>query len=52
MPDAVSIRAGTRASRLALWQTEHVIARLAQAWPQLSFERVHIRTLGDTESRL
>ena len=32
MPDAVSIRAGTRASRLALWQTEHVIARLAQAW--------------------
>jgi hydroxymethylbilane synthase len=47
MPDAVSIRAGTRASRLALWQTEHVIARLAQAWPQLSFERVHIRTLGD-----
>ena len=47
MPDAPSIRAGTRDSRLALWQTEHVIARLAQAWPELSFERVRIRTLGD-----
>ena len=47
MREAASIRAGTRASRLALWQTEHVIARLAQAWPQLSFERVRIRTLGD-----
>ena len=47
MPDGASIRAGTRASRLALWQTEHVIARLAQAWPELSFERVRIRTLGD-----
>jgi hydroxymethylbilane synthase len=47
VPDGASIRAGTRASRLALWQTEHVIARLAQAWPELSFERVRIRTLGD-----
>jgi hydroxymethylbilane synthase len=47
MRDAPGIRAGTRDSRLALWQTEHVIARLAQAWPELSFERVRIRTLGD-----
>jgi hydroxymethylbilane synthase len=47
MPDRAVIRAGTRGSRLALWQTEHVIASLAQAWPALSFERVHIRTLGD-----
>ena len=47
MPELAVVRAGTRASRLALWQTEHVIARLAQAWPQLSFERVRIRTLGD-----
>ncbi len=47
MPEIVIVRAGTRASRLALWQTEHVIARLAQAWPHLSFERVRIRTLGD-----
>ena len=47
MPELAVVRAGTRASRLALWQTEHVVARLAQAWPQLSFERVRIRTLGD-----
>jgi hydroxymethylbilane synthase len=47
MPDRAIIRAGTRGSRLALWQTEHVIASLAHAWPTLSFERVHIRTLGD-----
>lgn len=47
MPEIAIVRAGTRASRLALWQTEHVIARLAQAWPHLSFERVRIRTLGD-----
>jgi hydroxymethylbilane synthase len=45
--DGGAVRAGTRASRLALWQTEHVIARLSQAWPALSFERVHVRTLGD-----
>jgi hydroxymethylbilane synthase len=45
--DAGVVRAGTRASRLALWQTGHVIARLSQAWPALSFERVHVRTLGD-----
>src|SRR5215217_2202871 len=47
MPETMVVRGGTRASRLALWQTEHVIARLAQAWPNLSFERVRIRTLGD-----
>src|SRR5215212_5961631 len=47
MPETMVVRAGTRASRLALWQTEHVIARLAQAWPNLSFDRVRIRTLGD-----
>jgi hydroxymethylbilane synthase len=41
------VRAGTRASRLARWQTEHVIARLSQTWPALSFERVEVRTLGD-----
>jgi hydroxymethylbilane synthase len=45
--DGGTVRAGTRASRLALWQTEHVIARLSQAWPALSFERVPVRTLGD-----
>src|SRR3954469_24426481 len=47
MPDRAIVRAGTRGSRLALWQTEHVIASLAHAWPTLSFERVRIRTLSD-----
>jgi hydroxymethylbilane synthase len=46
MPDR-PVRVGTRASRLALWQTEHVIARLGAAWPDARFERVPIRTLGD-----
>lgn len=41
------LRVGTRASRLALWQTDHVIARLKEAWPDLAIERVPIRTLGD-----
>ena len=40
MPETRSSAPARAASRLALWQTEHVIARLAQAWPQLSFERV------------
>lgn len=41
------VRVGTRASRLALWQTDHVMARLQQAWPDLVIERVPITTLGD-----
>jgi len=41
------LRVGTRASRLALWQTDYVIARLQEAWPGLTVERVPIRTLGD-----
>lgn len=41
------LRVGTRASRLALWQTDHVIARLESAWPGLTIERVPISTLGD-----
>ena len=45
--DEGAVRAGTRASRLALWQTEYVIERLSRAWPALSFERVQVRTLGD-----
>ena len=46
MPE-LTVRVGSRASRLALWQTEHVIARLEAAWPGLPCERVPIRTLGD-----
>jgi hydroxymethylbilane synthase len=47
MPDPHVIRVGTRASRLALWQTDHVVALLRQRRPDLTFEAVPIRTLGD-----
>jgi hydroxymethylbilane synthase len=39
------LRVGTRGSALALWQTEHVRARLHQAG--YATERVEIRTTGD-----
>ncbi len=41
------LRVGTRASALALWQTNHVIEALERAWPHVRCERVPIRTLGD-----
>jgi hydroxymethylbilane synthase len=46
MPDGI-VRIGTRGSRLALWQTDHVIARLETAWPGLRCERLTFSTLGD-----
>lgn len=45
-PDRV-LRVGTRSSRLALWQTDTVIARLQAAWPGVAIERIPISTLGD-----
>lgn len=45
-PDA-SVRVGTRGSRLALWQADHVVARLASLRPGEQFERVVVRTTGD-----
>lgn len=41
------LRAATRASRLALWQTNFVAARLRDAWPGLTVELVPIETRGD-----
>lgn len=41
------IRVGTRASKLALWQTNHVIDRLREAYPDHTFEVVEIHTKGD-----
>jgi hydroxymethylbilane synthase len=41
------LRVGTRASRLALWQTDSVIAALSARWPELTIERVSISTIGD-----
>jgi hydroxymethylbilane synthase len=46
MPER-SVRIGSRTSRLAAWQSDHVIARLEAAWPGLQCERVPMRTLGD-----
>ena len=42
-----TFRIGTRGSRLALWQTEWVRARLTERFPELAFETVVIHTTGD-----
>lgn len=41
------LRIGTRASPLALWQANHVAARLRAAHPDLALELVEIQTTGD-----
>lgn len=41
------LRVGSRGSALALWQTEHVIARLREHFPALACEVVIIKTQGD-----
>ncbi|WP_240125699.1 hydroxymethylbilane synthase [Thermomonas alba] len=41
------LRIATRKSPLALWQTEHVAARLQQAHPGLAIELVPLSTRGD-----
>lgn len=41
------IRIGTRRSPLALWQAEHVSAKLREAWPELEVVLVKITTTGD-----
>ncbi len=41
------LRIGTRRSRLALWQTEHVRALLQAHYPALTVELVHFTTRGD-----
>lgn len=45
MPDL--LRLGTRTSRLARWQAEHVADALRQAWPGLDVELVPFVTQGD-----
>jgi hydroxymethylbilane synthase len=45
MPD--QIRIATRKSKLALWQAEHVAARLRSAHPDLHVELVPMTTKGD-----
>ena len=44
----IRCRVGTRGSRLALAQTQSVCRRLQSAFPQISFEPVVIKTVGDS----
>ncbi len=43
----VKLRAGSRGSKLALWQTRHVIERLQSIEPSVEVEVVVIKTKGD-----
>ena len=49
MPDSAPdrLRLGTRTSRLATWQAEHVAHRLRQSWPGLRVDLVPFVTEGD-----
>ena len=42
-----TIRIGTRASKLALWQSQFVADELKKKYPDLKFELVKIQTTGD-----
>lgn len=44
------LRIGTRGSRLALWQAQHVRARLQRIWPGIEAELVVIRSQGDRQA--
>ena len=45
--DGRTVKAGTRGSRLALWQTQYVLEALEQAWPGLASETERFETRGD-----
>jgi len=45
------LRAGTRGSALARWQTDHAAALLRAAWPELEVEPVIVTTRGDVDLR-
>ena len=45
--DARTVKAGTRGSRLALWQTQYVLRALAQAWPGVACTMQRFETRGD-----
>jgi hydroxymethylbilane synthase len=42
-----TLRLGTRTSKLALWQTQHVAVQLQRHWPALQCELIHMVTQGD-----
>ena len=41
------LKIGTRQSRLALWQTEHIVEKMQQAWPGLNCQVQRFVTQGD-----
>lgn len=43
----MKLRIGTRGSALALWQSRHIAARLAAAWPETHIDLVEISSDGD-----
>lgn len=45
--DERTVIAGTRGSRLALWQTQHVLQALERAWPRLVCRMQRFQTKGD-----
>jgi hydroxymethylbilane synthase len=42
-----TITLGSRPSKLARWQTEHILAQLKLTWPYLSYRMVTLVTTGD-----
>src|ERR1700738_5676257 len=52
MNNKMSIRIGTRASKLAMLQTQSIIARLHQQWPTLDMQIEQIHTLGDRNTSM
>lgn len=42
-----TITLGSRPSKLARWQTEHVLEQLQTAWPDLSYQMITMVTEGD-----
>ncbi|HAL15955.1 MAG TPA: hydroxymethylbilane synthase [Anaerolineaceae bacterium] len=46
-PTTRIITLGSRPSKLARWQTEHILTQLKSAWPDLSFQLVTLVTTGD-----
>jgi len=46
-PEAGTLRVGTRGSRLALWQAEHVATCLRREHPGLTVEQLVLSTAGD-----
>ncbi len=45
----MKIRAATRGSPLALWQTKKSISLLAETFPELEIETVIVETTGDRD---